>query len=44
MDIRKFNYPNYEPNLGNLTAKFRSEYINYYLNKGLLNNTSFDKI
>ena len=44
MDIRKFNYPNYEPNLGNLTSKFRSEYINYYLNKGFLNNTSFDKI
>jgi len=35
-----YNYPHYKPQFGNLTTQFQNEYINYYIEKGVMHQYS----
>ena len=37
----KYNYPNFKPQIGNLTIKFRNEFIQHYIDQGILSDSAF---
>ena len=42
MKNKIYRYPNFTPSLGNLTSKFRKEYINEQIKLNLLPKNSFE--